>query len=356
MLSASPSYLPQLQGLRGVAALGVLATHVAFQTGVENAVLTRFDFFVATFFSLSAFLLARSYAANPTGYYARRAVRILPAYWVMVLLTLALFPVAFGAGWLTTLSTLSFTQIYVPSGLHGGLTHLWSLCVEVAFYLALPLIIRWRRWWWALGLAGFAWALIPWPFEPDGGGINFQIFPFSYLPWFVVGLYAAAWEGRLDAAKLSAGARWLRPVCWGLALLMCWVAGQQWYGPLGLEHPTGPQFALRLLAGTGFAALVLYPYVFLRAPSLLDTAPMQAVGRWSYSLFLWHIPVLSLVFPLMGIGVFQGQFFVVLFATAALSIAVAFVSYTLVESPSLQWWKGRQTRRYSTQKLPLPQR
>src|SRR6266516_1997197 len=88
--------LPMLDGLRAVAALAVLLTHVAFQTGevaraAGGAVLARLDAGVAVFFVLSGFLLYRPYAlARASGtprpsirrYVLRRAARILPAYWL----------------------------------------------------------------------------------------------------------------------------------------------------------------------------------------------------------------------------------------------------------------------------------
>ena len=64
-----PRHLPGLEGLRAVAAFGVILTHVAFQTGVDpatpvGAVLARFDFFVPVFFALSAFLLWRGHRTD----------------------------------------------------------------------------------------------------------------------------------------------------------------------------------------------------------------------------------------------------------------------------------------------------
>lgn len=337
-----PRFLPQLEGLRAVAAVGVVLTHVAFQTGVDpetfgGAVLARFDFFVSVFFSLSAFLLWRNFRLE--GYYLRRCARIMPAYWACVVAVLALLPEAFGTDIGTTVATLTLTQIYIPHGLAGGLTHLWSLCVEVAFYLALPLIAvlvrgRARREriliFGLLAVLGFVWALMPWP-EP---GVNFQIFPFSYLPWFMVGMIAAEFEGRLYLPQ------WTKLVCWPVALGVCWVAGQDWYGPLGLVHPSPVEFALRLLAGTVFAVVVLCPYSLGNQRSLLASAAMTSLGRWSYSLFLWHIAVLSAVFPILGISVFSGQFLLVALVTLVVGVGVSAASYYLVEQPGAKWVKN----------------
>ncbi|MDN6619241.1 MAG: acyltransferase family protein, partial [Corynebacterium variabile] len=60
-------FLPALEGLRAVAALGIILTHAAFQTGndtgaVINRIIARTDFFVPVFFALSGFLLWRRHA------------------------------------------------------------------------------------------------------------------------------------------------------------------------------------------------------------------------------------------------------------------------------------------------------
>uniref|UniRef100_UPI002454E197 acyltransferase family protein n=1 Tax=Nocardia abscessus TaxID=120957 RepID=UPI002454E197 len=86
------SFVPALEGMRGMAALGVLLTHVAFQTGASNTpvlgrVWGRFDMAVAVFFALSGFLLWRPHAAAarrdgtppPVGYILpQRAGRLQP--------------------------------------------------------------------------------------------------------------------------------------------------------------------------------------------------------------------------------------------------------------------------------------
>jgi peptidoglycan/LPS O-acetylase OafA/YrhL len=86
------SFLPAVEGMRACAAVGVVVTHVAFQTGntggITGRLFGRFDLAVAVFFALSGFLLWRGHAAAarglrqvpPTGHYLRsRIVRICPA-------------------------------------------------------------------------------------------------------------------------------------------------------------------------------------------------------------------------------------------------------------------------------------
>lgn len=339
---APVGFISSLEGLRAIAALGVLATHAAFQTGVDPAtpvggILARFDFFVAVFFALSAFVLwrRRAYSSLST-YYLKRAARILPAYWLTVVAVLLFIPTG---PWL---ANLTLTQIYVVDGLMTGLTHLWSLCVEVAFYLVMPLLALLldrfhRKMRIALIIAGavlsLGWAFIPAVENSFANGWpNLQIWPPAYACWFAVGMLAAEFEGVRFPRVPSV-------LWWGVALLTAWIAGQEWFGPLGLTHPAPGEFALRILAGTAFAALIVVPYALGTPSNLLNTGVMRAMGKWSYSIFLWHLPVLTIVFPLLGLELFSGGFLLVFIITTVITVPVAAVSYVLVEEPVMRWMK-----------------
>ena len=75
---------------------------------------------------------------------------------------------------------------------------------------------------------------------------------------------------------------------------------------------------------------------------------MQALGRWSYGIFLWHMAVLSLVFPLLGVHIFGGHLLLVTLATVVVTIPIAAASYALVEEPARRWfgrvWVNRPAR------------
>jgi len=186
------SFLPAVEGMRACAAMGVVVTHVAFQTGhssgVDGRLFGRFDLAVAVFFALSGFLLWRGHAAAArdlgaqprTGHYLRsRVVRIMPAYLVAVVVILSLLPDADHASLTVWLANLTLTQIYVPLTLTGGLTQMWSLSVEVSFYLALPILAVLAR---RIpvgarvpaiaGLAALSWAWGWVPVAQAGSGIN----------------------------------------------------------------------------------------------------------------------------------------------------------------------------------------
>ena len=166
-----PQHLPELDGLRAVASLGIIVTHVSFQTGTGWGFAGRFDFFVAVFFALSAFLLWRRRGLHSLAGYARsRVARLLPAYYACVVVVMLLLPDAHSLTLTQLLSNLTSTQIYVVDGLAPGLTHLWSLCVEFFFYLFLPVLV-WllgtlpRRWRIAAiilaGVLSWAWGFVP---------------------------------------------------------------------------------------------------------------------------------------------------------------------------------------------------
>jgi peptidoglycan/LPS O-acetylase OafA/YrhL len=164
-----------------------------------------------------------------------------------------------------------------------------------------------------------------------------------------VGRLAAELEGCRPAApaavrapaRRGAGRRGL----WLLVALVALVVAAL-LGPEGLTQATPWEFVRRNLCGLVFAAALVGPYVVEPAAPVLESAVMQTLGRWSYSVFLWHIAVLSLVFPLLGIGLFRGGYLataVVLVATVAFTVPVAAVSYALVEDPARhavnRWWR-----------------
>src|SRR5688572_8617112 len=135
-----------------MAATAVLLHHVAFWTGdytpdLGGRIFSRLDIGVAIFFVLSGFLLSRPlFAAARAGlpaprtaaYLWRRALRILPTYWLTVVAALLLLPQNDGSGPGVWIRHLTLTQVYGTGHLREGLSHTWSLCTEAAFYLVLP--------------------------------------------------------------------------------------------------------------------------------------------------------------------------------------------------------------------------
>ena len=224
-MGGTRGFLPAVEGMRACAAVGVVVTHVAFQTGhtggIAGRLFGRFDLAVAVFFALSGFLLWRGHAgaarglrpSPPTGHYLRsRIVRIMPAYLVAVVVILTLLPDA-KADLTVWLANLSLMQIYVPLTLTAGLTQMWSLSVEVAFYLALPFLALLAR---RLPLraripAIFVFAILSllWvhiPFDATTG-LNPCNWPPAFFSWFAHQKPSIGKSGRysyLSPAKLTA--------------------------------------------------------------------------------------------------------------------------------------------------------
>lgn len=363
-ISYKPGRIPGLEGLRAVAAGGVILTHVAFQTGVDPAtpvgsVLARFDFFVPVFFALSAFLLWRRHRTDRRlstirRYLINRAGRILPAYLVCVGAVILLLPEASRMSGEQIAANLTLTQVYWADGLAPGLTHLWSLSVEATFYLVLPLLAltvgrlpRRGLVLCGLGVVSLGWAYLPWVIDAE---VNRQIWLPGYFLWFVVGMVAAEVEGRVPPVVLRAlRVRW---VWWLVALATAWVAGQEWYGPLGLTHPEPDEFVRRVLAGAVFAAAIVVPEALDPGARWLQHPVMQALGRWSYSIFLWHVALLSLAFPLLGLDYFSGGFVPVLLVTLALTVPVSAASFVFVEEPGTRLVRAATSRMARTGESP----
>lgn len=356
-------FVPAVEGMRACAAIGVVITHVAFQTGhtsgVVGRLLGRFDLAVAVFFALSGFLLWRGHAAAarglrerpPTGHYLRsRLVRIMPGYLVAVIVILTLLPDA-NADSTVWLANLTLTQIYVPLTLTAGLTQMWSLSVEVSFYLALPLLALLARRLpvraripaiAAVALLSLGWALIP--FDPPYG-VNAWNWPPAFLSWFVAGMLLAelavgpvGWVHRLARRRVLVA---------GVALAAFLVAASPFAGPEGLIPGTAVQFIVKTTMGAVVAGALLAPLVLDRADTphrILGSDLMVTLGRWSYGLFIWHLAALAMVFPMIGEFPFSGHMPVVLVLTVVIGFAIAAVSYALVESPcreALRRWERR---------------
>ncbi|MGE2736163.1 acyltransferase family protein [Mycolicibacterium vaccae] len=357
------SFLPAVEGMRACAAIGVVITHVAFQTGYSSGVigrvLGRFDLAVAVFFALSGFLLWRGHAAAArglrerpqTGHYLRsRIVRIMPGYLVAVVVILNLMPDT-DADLTVWLANLTLTQIYVPLTLTNGLTQMWSLSVEMSFYLALPLLALCARRFpvraripviIAVAAASLFWVRIPF----DGGeGHNLWNWPPAFFSWFAAGMVLAeltvtpvGWAHRMARRRILMAA---------LAVAAFGIAASPLAGLEGLHPGSISQVTLKTAMGAVVAGALLAPLVLDRPDTphrLLGSTVMVTLGRWSYGLFVWHLAALAMVFPLIGAFPFNGHFTVVLVLTLLFGFAIAAVSYGLIESPcrnALRRWERR---------------
>jgi peptidoglycan/LPS O-acetylase OafA/YrhL len=382
-------HLPGLDGLRGLSALLVILGHTLALFAPRTLVRTHADLAeqaIVLFFCLSGFLISLPFARRilegrpgpgAAGYARSRALRIYPAY-IVILLTASLLlqsvvvrddvhgdaaQGAAGVGAITDplrlLLHATLLQNYVPQELQTGINTSWTLTVEVTFYLFMPLMAwiagRLRRahpsWSPALlaaapgallvlvGVAGrvLAWRLAAGSglslLESQWGPNGIAVLSRSLLVWaddFGLGMLAAV--VLLVLRRRSA----IRPPR-TLPLLIAVAAGALVLAvPVFVLLP----WALPTVVGIGASAILLIvalpgaddrPRLLAR---ILDLPPLRYVGLVSLSLYLWHYPVLLLLARLgwRAPDTVAGAV-VDLAVTIAISLALASLSYWLVERP-----------------------
>jgi peptidoglycan/LPS O-acetylase OafA/YrhL len=367
---------PVLDTLRLVGALAVLTTHTAFQSGdylghgFWGTLLSRLDIGVAIFFVLSGFLLSRPYLARAairtsrpaTGrYYVKRVLRIYPVYAVSVVLALSLIDENARAGVADWTRTLLLADTYTADRLPTGLTQMWSLAVEVAFYAVLPWLMLWM-----VGRAGplrprrillcltalvalsGAWLLTVGNWVSVSGfasGVPMTWLP-SFLTWFAVGIGLALGHVLLQRspnppravrALVALGA--MPGACWTMAASLLLVASTPLAGPALLFISTPAQALTKHLLYAVVAGLVVLTGVFTepqgRFGRMMAAPPLRHLGHISYSTFCIHLPMLYAVMAVMDYGLFAGHGLQIWAITLAASLLASELLYRFVERPGL---------------------
>ena len=373
------SHFALFDSLRAIAALSVLLYHVGAigggnRHGELGAYGQELGIGVPIFFLISGFLLYRPFVAaradgrdfpSPARYFRRRALRILPAYWValtLLAITTGLSGV-FSSDWWRF---YGLVQIYGTQTFGQGLGVAWTLCVEVSFYVFLPVYaIGWHRWRNAdktrlaraevlvLAVLAFASLVFRHVVASNSGTLHLA----STLPGmfylFALGMGLAAWS--VYAAE-SSGAlinfiRGHADLCWGLAIALFVLRAN-------VQNLVGDDLSVILEGAICF--LLLLPAVFgADGPGLsrrmLRSGLLTWVGVISYSIYLYHA---TLIPPLIKRGiptVLPGvPWFYLAVGTAAVTIPVAAVSYYLVERPAQGFrWPHRRAMVLRDQHLPV---
>lgn len=376
VLPTAPTF-PGLDTVRAVAAIWVVATHVGFWTGfyghgLFGALTQRLEAGVALFFVLSGFLLSYPWLRqlrtgarrDSVGRYAfKRVLRILPVYWVAVIAAILLVPQNAGTSASRAVDAFLLVDIYKGGLPLEGLTQMWSLATEAAFYVILPLAMallvrlvagrEWRpgRLLAALGLVGLGslvWvALAAGPLAAWGGWVT-QALP-GYLGWFATGIgFAVLDVDRRHSApgrELTA-TRWCRTAaaapwtCWIIAAAVMLVASTPILGPVGLVGRTPTQLVCRAILFAIVAAAIVLPSIF-GDPStayarLMAHKTLRHLGHISYSLFCCHVIVIAVMFDRLDLTPFSENMWLVLGAVLAVSLVVSEVLYRVVELPFLR--------------------
>jgi peptidoglycan/LPS O-acetylase OafA/YrhL len=286
---AATRRLHHIDGLRALAALGVLANHAwLFHPGglTAGTILDRLfkmgSHGVDLFFVVSGFCLAYPYLAriraegtatfDPAAFITRRLVRILPPYYAAIVC----FAVAYRLLGLRSpgLAPLALVEQFAFLDVHQSYLAnvFWTLAVELRWYFAFPFLL------WAFVRAPRAFALA-------GAGAYLLFYTtrlnaidVGTLPAFMLGIWAADLE--LSGSRLRRYAPAVAIPC-ALAAFAATPASSQGYYAV---EPVGVIAAFATLVACGAIP-------FLR--QLLSVLPLRELGVASYSLYLVHEPVLT---------------------------------------------------------------
>lgn len=391
-----------MDGLRAVAALAVFVFHaygnyVVVGGDVNMDLRAWLDhlglFGIATFFLISGFLLYRPFVRSAFDgrpapavlpFWIRRAVRIFPAYWLALTAYVQISkPLPSIGDYLTAYALLGN---YRRGQQFAGIGVAWTLSIEVAFYVVLPLLalcaravarrrslrirlgvqlamlallyvvgLATRAWWWGQSLDP--------PFnEPRGAWFSLRQINFWLIgnfDWFALGMLlavASAWAaggGRLPGfvgllARVPA-------VCWALAVLS--------YGLVVETSPARGVVNTDLDAVlpevfVGLAALCfLLPAVFGDMDAgvirrVLRTRVAVFLGTISYGIYLWHLLALFEVGDWRDAGDIPNVFVVWSGLALLLTIGVATASFYVLERPLIRWSR----RGFAPQRVDQPGR
>jgi peptidoglycan/LPS O-acetylase OafA/YrhL len=342
-------WIGALDGLRGLAALSVVAFHVwlyrdgepATAAGGLDAVLSSLRVWFVAFFVLSGFLLAphlrrwrEDGLRGSLGTFAiRRARRILPAYWLAMAGSIVLLwggsradgiRIPAEPELLWTFVVLG--QNYLPQTVMSVNPVTWTLSVEVAFYVLLPLLALGLRARVAVVALACIAATLAFNAAADAHGwalpARKSVGPF--LGCFGLGLLAACVRAQLRAGATAALA------ALGTVLVVWWM--RRGFVIADPSEDVAIGVLGQLPAAAGFALLVV-ALARGRGPLVraFVTRPLRAAGDVSYGLFLWHVPVLL---ALQRAG--DPPVVLLAAATLAISLAIAAASRRWIEQPALR--------------------
>jgi peptidoglycan/LPS O-acetylase OafA/YrhL len=323
-------YEPSLDGLRGIAVLAVMATHFNAPGIINGGLVGVTLFFVLSGYLITTLLLTEHASAggvNVVRFYRRRAARLLPA--------LALVLVAVGAALVidghtdmaiasVATSSLYVSNLAVANGIYlGPLEHTWSLALEEQFYLLWPAIL-------IMGIARKR-LLISLLVVGIIASAALRLGPITDIArfWWIYHHTLTRADALLVGCVLA-----LVPFRPALPTTIVAVASLVILVVLPLDQGT---FTTLLLLPAALAAGI----VVVAKPRVLGIAPLVAVGKISYGLYLWHFP-LAMLLPAWA--AFFGSFL------------LAILSYRFVELPirraAARWRAGVDDRAATHSAVP----
>jgi peptidoglycan/LPS O-acetylase OafA/YrhL len=263
---------------------------------------------VQLFFALSGFLITgilldtKRREGYLRAFYARRALRIFPLYYLVVIAWTVVAPLVLALPDTIRHEIVAYRLWYVaylsnwlmPWGEITGLPHFWSLGVEEQFYAVWPFVVLWLG---PRGLARLCGALAVGPFlfrvairRANLPEVICYSWTISRVDALALGALAALVPR--DAGIARAIRPWIRPAT--IASLAGVVLIAAWTKSFPRAHPLVQTAGYSLLAVL-FAVLVLVaatsPERLGRARAPLVSKPMLALGKYSYAIYVFHVPI-----------------------------------------------------------------
>lgn len=311
--------------LRGLAAVLVLGGHCALFIPFGWVA-------VPFFFVLSGYLVTRSwerivlrsngFGGSLRSFFGRRVARILPLYWgyLLVLLFFSLFSGFFAGPFLSLfLGYFGWLRFFGGQDMSMWYSQFWSLSIQLQFYLVIPFFLYLVRGPWRVRALWFFVILAPvlrvglW--FAFGNSISWENFlslvyscPLTYLDAFALGVLA--WVSPLGIRGLCRGmvfysmlvfslfwgiSLWGNPgPLWGRSLGFLWMMGDWGQWIWGYSLLSFFFYFVVSAVGQGFVV-----------PSLLDNVIFRYLGKISYGIYVFHLPVVILVLYAYGFRDFR---------------------------------------------------
>ena len=328
------------------------------------------EYGVALFFILSGLLLSQPFWKsilhgadwpNTRTYVIRRLARILPAYYLTLTLLILLagywrYPQA----WADILLHYSFLFNYAEFSIFSINAPFWTLAVEVQFYVMLPLLflllrrLTFRSMVIVLVLSSVAayglnyWLVVSvdkvilWPgssaltwVRPYGAVVTHSLL--AHLPHFFIGVIGGAMLLHLktDRPRYNEAGDYRFDAVFWLAFMLVFMLLSTELGDR-IQVPYG-RYGLPLVPLLLGAMILVTPFT-IAARTLLDSAPVRALGVMSYGVYIFHLPILRFVDRTMAERAVDAQVHWVYFGiiSLAMTLLAAAVSWLFIERPALR--------------------
>jgi peptidoglycan/LPS O-acetylase OafA/YrhL len=373
--SGALPYIGAIDGLRALAVTAVLLYHSGLGW-LPGGFLGVEVFFVISGYLITSLLLAdraKNGKVSLIGFWKRRARRLLPAAFTLIVATLvysvvflpdevaalrgnALAAFVYASNWYQIFHSQSYFE---SLGRPSLLKHLWSLGVEEQFYLVWPIVFSLvlarlrRRYAFALIVCGAiaSSALMFYEFDPAGDPSRIYYGTDTRAGGLLIGAALAfAWQAGNLSARANRVLRWAPDVCGVLAISALTTMTLLIHETDALLYRGG--FAIVGLATAALIAAAVHPDSRVLR-NVLGRQPLLWLGTRSYSIYLWHWPVFMLTRP--GFDIQAGA--VPIFALRlVITVVIAELSYRLVEMPVRRGALGRmrQSLRQSLRLLRRP--